>query len=79
MAHHGGAGDLAEGADMREAGRAVAGLEDHLVLGMALEPRDDLARFLERPRIAPLGKIPQLGRGRGHHIGHPILQAPHVR
>ena len=33
VAHHGGARDLAEGADMRQAGGAVAGLEDHLVLG----------------------------------------------
>ncbi len=31
VAHHGGARDLAEGADMRQAGRAVAGLEQHLV------------------------------------------------
>ncbi len=32
VAHHGGARDFAESADMRQAGRAVAGLEDHLVL-----------------------------------------------
>ena len=32
VAHHGGARDLAEGADMRQARRAVAGLEQHLVL-----------------------------------------------
>ena len=36
VAHHRGARHLAEGADMRQARRAVAGLEDHLVLGLAL-------------------------------------------
>ena len=33
MAHHRGARDLTECPDMRQAGRAIAGLEDHLVLG----------------------------------------------
>ena len=39
--HHGGARDLAERADVRQAGRAVAGLEHHLVLRCVFEPRDD--------------------------------------
>ncbi len=75
MAHHGGARDLAEGADMRQARRAIAGLEDHLVLGAAGEARDDLARFLERPGIALLRERPQVGSSRGHHIGHRVLRA----
>ncbi len=76
MAHHGGAGDLAEGADMRQARGAVAGLEDHLVLAIwgAREAGDDLARLLERPGIALLGEGPQIGNG-GHDIGHRILRA----
>ena len=40
-AHHGGARDLAEGADMRQARRTVAGLEQHLVLPDFLKPRDN--------------------------------------
>src|SRR6266481_9992948 len=39
MAHHGGARDLAEGTDVRQARRTIAGLEHHLVLGMLLQPR----------------------------------------
>ena len=59
VAHHGGARDLAEGADMRQAGGAVAGLEDHLVLRLRLQPRDDLARLLERPGVRLLGEFAQ--------------------
>ena len=36
VAHHGGAGDLAEGADMRQAGGAVAGLEDEAPVGFGM-------------------------------------------
>ena len=56
VAHHGGARDLAEGADVRQAGGSIAGLEDHLVLRLAREARDDLARLLERPGVGLFGK-----------------------
>ena len=69
MAHHGGARDLAERADMRQAGGAVAGLEDHLVLGLRLEPRDDLARLLERPGVRMLGEFAQRGGAGSCSIG----------
>jgi hypothetical protein len=51
LAHHGGPDDLAEGADMRQAGGAVAGLEQHIAL---LRRRgaiagEQLARLLEGP------------------------------
>ena len=52
MADHARARDLAEGADVRQAGRAVAGLEDHGFVGGALQavqPLDQPARLLERP------------------------------
>ena len=77
VAHHGGARDLAEGADMRQAGRAVAGLEDHLVLRLLLEPRDDLARLLERPGVRLLGDFAQGGSGIGG--GHHDLRAADTR
>jgi hypothetical protein len=69
MTHHGGARDFPEGADVRQAGRAVAGLEDHLVLGLLLQPRDDLAGFLERPGIRLLGEFAQScgSFSNGHH------------
>src|ERR1043166_9094601 len=57
MSHHGRARDLAERADVRQAGGAVAGLEDDLVLRRALEPRDDLLRLLERPGVRLRGKV----------------------
>ena len=62
--HHGGARDLAEGADMRQARRAVAGLEQDAARGIAalLEPRDDLPRLLERPGLRALGGLDE-GRG----------------
>ena len=65
VAHHRGARYLAEGADMRQARRAVAGLEDHLILGRALEPRDDLARLLERPGVRLPGEFAQ-----ARHVVH---------
>ena len=62
VAHHGGAGDLAERADMRQAGRAIARLEDDGTgrLGDALQPAQDLARLLEGPRLAHMGMRQQL-------------------
>ena len=54
--HHGGARHFAEGADMRQARGPVAGLEDDLVLGLLLQARDDLARFLERPGVRLFGE-----------------------
>ena len=61
VTHHRGTRDLAEGADMRQAGGAIAGLEDHLVLGLSLEPRDDLTRLLERPGVRLLGEFAERG------------------
>src|ERR1700687_153431 len=74
MAHHGGARDLAEGADMGQARGTVTGLEGHLVLGMLLQPRDDLARLLERPSTGILGDLAQRG-GFSFDSGHRRLQA----
>ena len=51
VAYHGGARDFAEGADMRQAGWAVAGLEDHFLLRSSFQPCDNLASFLERPGV----------------------------
>ncbi len=48
-AHHAGARDLAEGADMRQAGRAVAGLEQHALLTAGFHAFDELSRLFERP------------------------------
>ena len=59
-AHHGGAHHLAEGADMRQARRAVAGLEQHIAFGRRrfLVARDQLARLLEGPGARGLGILP---------------------
>ena len=67
MAHHGGARDLAEGADMRQARRTVAGLEQHLVLRTLFQPRDNRFRLLERPGVGLFGERTQgrSGWGRG--------------
>ena len=76
--HHGRARDLAERSDMRQAGRPVAGLEQHsLGKALVLVAIDDLFGFLERPR-------PAFGGGRQHfgvevdgrkrsHCGSPVL------
>src|SRR5262249_58175680 len=61
MAYDGGARDFAERTDVRQAGGAVAGLEDHLVLGLLPQPRDDLPRLLERPGVRSLGDLAQRG------------------
>ena len=69
VAHHAGAGDLAEGADMRQARGAVAGLEQSLLLAGPFEPLDELARLLERPGIGSLGGFDE-GRIEGQGSGH---------
>ena len=63
MAHHGGARDLAEGADMRQARWAIAGLEQHLVLRSLLQPRHNRLGLLERPGIGLFGERAQIARG----------------
>ena len=62
VAHHGGAGDLAEGADMRQARGTVASLEDDGAgrLRNALQPAQDLARLLEGPGLAHMSMGKQL-------------------
>ncbi len=66
VAHHRGARHLAEGADMRQAGRAIAGLENDFVFRLPLQPRDDLARLLERPGVRQFGQFAKCcGRGFG--------------
>ncbi|MGY4342366.1 hypothetical protein ACVWW3_007272 [Bradyrhizobium sp. LM2.9] len=60
--HHRCARDLAEGADMRQAGRAVAGFEQHLVLRAFLQPRDNGLRLLERPGVGLFGERTQIAR-----------------
>ena len=64
LAHHGRAHDLAEGADMGQAGRAVARLEqDVALLGrLALDALQQLARFVEGPGLGLHGQRPQIGR-----------------
>src|SRR6478672_6969526 len=74
MTYHGGARDLAEGPDMRQARRPVAGREQHLVLGLVLEPHNDRLRLLERPGVGLLGERAQFARtggkvDRGHLEG----------
>ena len=63
MAHPGGPGDLAEGADMRQAGGAVAGLEHGDILGRSVDPRCQLGRFLERPGARQRRRLRCLGHG----------------
>ena len=62
VAHHGGAGDLAEGTDMRQAGRAIASFEDDGAGGLwnPLQAAQDLARLLEGPGLAHMGMGKQL-------------------
>ena len=80
VAHHQGARDFAKRSDMRQAGRAVAGLEDDLVLRALFQPGDDLARLFERPGVRLLGEFAQVwalcGHG-GHHqsIDRSVLMA----
>ena len=62
VAHHGGAGDLAEGADMRQARGTVTSLEYDGAgrLRNALQPAQDLARLLEGPGLAHMSMGKQL-------------------
>src|SRR5690606_28687829 len=61
--HHGRARHLAEGADMRQAGRAVARLEqDTLRKALLFIARHDLARLLEGPGAALFGRSDEFGR-----------------
>ena len=80
----GGARDLAEGADMGQAGGAVAGLEQDAAVRIAalLDPRDDLPRLLERPCLRPLRGLAERRRdldlgeaGRSHLVFSPIWGA----
>src|SRR6185295_17346469 len=57
--------DLAEGADMRQARRTVAGLEQHLVLRAFLQPRDNGLGLLERPGVGLFGERTQIARAKG--------------
>ena len=74
MPHHRRARHFAERADMRQAGRPVTGLEQHLVgKSRALVPFDDLARLLERPRLGVGGRCQDFGRKidvGGKRVGH---------
>ena len=71
VADHGGARHLAEGADVGQAGRTVAGLEDDASLRVAafLHPLDHLARLLERPGLGAAGGGEERGIGEGGGIG----------
>ena len=62
-ADHRGARYLAECSDMRQATGAIAGLEQDMTLcgGLFLEPFDQLARFLERPRLRSHRNVTQVG------------------
>ena len=77
VTHHRCARDFAERADMRQPGWSIAGLEYHLDLGLALEPRDDLARFLERPSVRKPCDFAQRGSG-DFSIRHQILLSSQV-
>ena len=68
--HHARARDLAEGADVRQPRRPIAGLEDDGLVLAALElveARDEPARLLERPGsgVGECGDWVSIG-GRGH-------------
>src|SRR6202045_4445755 len=75
VAHHARAGDLAKRPDMRQAGRPVAGLEQHLGLAGCRDARQDFARFLEWPR---LGLTKRSGEGtRGRRRGERLYGGTH--
>jgi hypothetical protein len=73
MTHHGRARDLAEGADMRQARRAIAGLEQHFVLRPLFQARDNRPRLFERPGAGLFGKRAQIAWA-GGKIGHGHLE-----
>src|SRR5215208_4705854 len=64
---------------MRQAGRAIAGLEDHLVLEPRFETRDDLPRLLERPRVRLFGKLTQRRCVLNFEARHFALRGAHSR
>ncbi len=66
LAHHGRARDLAEGADMRQAGRAIARLEQRLALARFRQTRLKLAGFLEGPGLGQAGRLDEGGIVAGH-------------
>ncbi len=57
VADHGGARHLAERADMRQAGRPVAGFEQDLFLPGFLDALGQLFCFFERPGRRGAGKV----------------------
>src|SRR5579872_6579994 len=61
VANHCGARHLAERADMRQSGRTVTGLEQHLVLRLPFQPRDNGSCLLERPGAGLFGEGAQVG------------------
>src|SRR5207302_7905437 len=73
--HHGGARNLPERADMGKPRRPVAGLENHFILGPRLEPRENLARLLERPGVRLLRELAQFRSSIFDHVGHSALSA----
>ena len=78
--HHGRARHLAERPDVRQSGGSVSGLEHDLGLRRALEPRDQLPRLLEGPRLGDLGGLPQgLQRHRCPVSLRAVEPAPPVR
>ena len=75
LAHPGGARDFAESADMRQAGRAVAGLEQDFLNRLARGPagfnaRQYLRGLLERPGLSS-GEAVVFGPG-GHQLNFTI-------
>ena len=78
--HHGGQHHLAKGADVRQAGRAVAGLEDDAATAIRLGAGEELSGFLEGPRAGlcrilagDLGEVLDIGHGQPSQLKH---QAP---
>ena len=59
--HHAGAGDFAECADMRQAGRTIAGLEQHMGLAAGLDALDQLSRLFERPGLRDIRGFKEFG------------------
>ena len=66
VAHHAGAGDLAEGADMRQAGGTVAGLEQRLATCRCASAA---RRACAPPRKARLWRSGRARQGRGRDQG----------
>ena len=67
MAHPGGAGDFAKGADMRQAGGAIAGFEQHKFRlfagrGLFFHTGQEAARLFKGPRLGGKRLISQIFR-----------------